>query len=95
MTDQKFIEAVSEEIKQDLENNGIPRELVGSISDPALRDKSAARWFNPIKLWYAVPQQKLELRYATNEEREKILEEFKRLVNEDIAGSYIARDAIY
>lgn len=95
MIDQKFIEAVSEEIKQDLENNGIPREMVDNIPDPELRDRLAEKWLNPGKLWYAVPQQKLELKYAINEEREKILEEFKRLVNEDIADSYIARDAGY
>lgn len=60
-----------------------------------LKSKLVVKWFDPERLWYAVPQQKLELKYATNEEREKILEEFKRLVNEDIADSYIARDAGY
>ena len=60
-----------------------------------LKSDLAVRWFDPEWLWYAVPQQELELRYATNAEREEILEEFKRLVNEDIAGSYVALDAGY
>ena len=83
MTDQKFIEAVSEEIKQDLENNGIPREFLGSISDPELRDKSAARWFNPLKLWYAVPQKPLKLRHATAEDMKEVMEIFRGLVKDD------------
>lgn len=83
MTDQKFIEAVSEEIKQDLESNGIPRELVGSIPDPELRDKLAAKWLNPIKLWYAVPQKPRKLLHATAEDMKEVMEIFRGLVKDD------------
>ena len=83
MTDQKFIEAVSEEIKQDLENNGIPRKMLGSIPDPELRDKVAAKWFNPLKLWYAVPQKPRKLRQATAEDMKEVMEMFRDLVKDD------------
>ena len=83
MIDQEFIEAVSEEIKQDLENNGIPRYMVDSIPDPELRDKLAEKWFNPAKLWYAVPQKPQKLRHATVEEMKEVVEIFRGLVKDD------------
>ena len=83
MLDQKFIEEVSEEIKQDLENNGIPRKFVGSIPDPELRDKLAAKWFNPIKLGYAVPQKPLKIQHASVEEMKEVMEIFRGLVKDD------------
>lgn len=83
MIDQKLTKAFRKAIiEHGLDKCGVPKEVLDSLP-PKLRKKLASKWLDPSKLWYAVPQQKLELRYATAEEMAEVMEMFRGWVKDD------------
>lgn len=83
MIDPKLIKAFHKAIvEHGLEKCGVPKEVLDSLP-PKLRKKLASRWFNPDKLWYAVPQKPLKLRHATAEDMADVMRIFRDLVKDD------------